>query len=67
MKDDTGGELSLHHNFNASTATKIVGMVDDIKEYLIKVCSPLQDQATLKNVLTGEIVTKVEVNTFLDF
>ncbi|KAK1875448.1 Peptide chain release factor 2 [Dissostichus eleginoides] len=44
MKGDVGGELSLHHAFNPSTATKIVMMVQDIEEYLQKVCSPLQDQ-----------------------
>ena len=62
MKDDVEGELSLHHDFNQSTATKIVGMVQDIEEYLLKVCSPLQDQVALKNVITGEIVTKVNVD-----
>ena len=62
MKDDVEGELSLHHDFNQSTATKIVGMVQGIEEYLLKVCSPLQDQVSLKNVLTGEIVTKVNVD-----
>lgn len=29
MKDDVEGELSLHHDFNPSTATKIVRMVQD--------------------------------------
>ncbi|KAF3833313.1 hypothetical protein F7725_026978 [Dissostichus mawsoni] len=61
MKGDVGGELSLHHAFNPSTATKIVMMVQDIEEYLQKVCSPLQDQVALKNVLTGEIVTNHEI------
>ena len=65
MKDDVEGELSLHHEFNPSASTNIVRMVQDIEEYLIKVCSPLQDQAVLKNVLTGEIVTKVNVDMFL--
>ena len=65
MKDDVEGELSLHHDFNPSTATKIVGMVQDIEEYLLKVCSPLQDQVALKNVLTGEIVTNVNVDKLL--
>ncbi|KAI4829411.1 hypothetical protein KUCAC02_023452, partial [Chaenocephalus aceratus] len=36
MTDDVEGELSLHHDFNPSTATKIVGMVQDIAEYLLK-------------------------------
>ncbi len=65
MKDDIEGELSLHHDFNPSTATKIVRMVQDIEEYLLKVCSPLQDQVALKNVLTGEIVTNVNVDKML--
>ena len=65
MKDDVEGELSLHHDFNPSTATKIVGMVQDIEEYLLKVCSPLQDQVALKNVLTGETVTNVNVDKLL--
>ncbi|KAF3844532.1 hypothetical protein F7725_007695 [Dissostichus mawsoni] len=65
MKGDVGGELSLHHAFNPSTATKIVMMVQDIEEYLQKVCSPLQDQVALKNVLTGEIVTNVNVDKLL--
>ncbi|KAJ4939550.1 hypothetical protein JOQ06_028998, partial [Pogonophryne albipinna] len=65
MKDDVEGELSLHHNFNPSTATKIVGMVQDIAEYLLKVCSPLQDQVALKNILTGGIVTNVDIDKLL--
>ena len=62
MKDDVKGELSLHHDFNPSSASKIVGMVQDIAEYLLKVCSPLQYQVALKNVLTGEIVTNVNID-----
>ena len=46
MKDDVLGELSLHHDFNPSTATTVVRMVQDIEEYFLKVCSPLQDQAS---------------------
>lgn len=65
MKDDVEGELSLHHDFNPSTATKIVRMVQDIAEYLLKVCSTLQDQVVLKNVLTGEIVTNVNIDKLL--
>ena len=42
MKDDAQGELSVHHDFNPSTATTISKMVQDIEEYLLKVCSPLQ-------------------------
>ncbi len=40
-------------------------MVQDIEEYLLKVCSPLQDQVALKNILTGEIVTNVQVDKLL--
>ncbi|KAI4824268.1 hypothetical protein KUCAC02_012791 [Chaenocephalus aceratus] len=40
MKDDVEEELSLHHDFNPSTATKMVGMVQDIAEYLLKFTSP---------------------------
>lgn len=41
-------------------------MVQDIEEYLLKVCSPLQDQVVvLKNILTGEIVTNVQVDKLL--
>ncbi|KAI9531965.1 hypothetical protein NQZ68_036327 [Dissostichus eleginoides] len=47
MKGDVGGELSLHHAFNPSTATKIVMMVQDIEEYLQKVCSPLQQRFSI--------------------
>ena len=65
MKDDVQEELSLHHDFNLSTASTIVKMVQDIKEYLLKVCSPLQDQVELKNILTGEIVTNVKVDKLL--
>lgn len=61
-KDDDQGELSLHHDFNPSTTTLMVTMVQEIKEYLLKVCNPLKDQANLKNVITGEIVTNVEVS-----
>ena len=48
MKDDVQGELSLHHEFNPSTATTIVRMVQDIEEYLLKVCSPLQTEWCLR-------------------
>ena len=65
MKDDVEGELSLHHDFNPSTASKTVRMVQDIEEYLLKVCSPLQDQVALKNILTGEIVTNINVDKLL--
>ena len=65
MKDEVEGEHSLHHDFNPSTATKTAQMVQDIEEYLMKVCSPLQGQEALKNVLTGEIVTHVNVNKLL--
>lgn len=40
-------------------------MVQDLEEYLLKVCSPLQDQVVLKNILTGEIVTNVKVDQLL--
>jgi len=33
-EDDVHGELSLHHNFNPTTAATIVKMVQDIEEYL---------------------------------
>ena len=62
VKDDVQGELLLDHNFNQSTATTIVRMMQDIKEHLQKICSPLQDQEVLKNILTGEIVTNVAVD-----
>ena len=65
MKDDVQGEFSLHHDFNQSTAATIVSMVQDIEEYLLKVCSLLQDQVVLKNILTGEIVTNVAVDKLL--
>ena len=64
-KNDVHGELSLHHDFNPSTATTIAGMVRDIEEYLLKVCHPLQDQVALKNALTGEIVTSVKVDKLI--
>ena len=65
MKDDVQGELLFDHNFNPSTATTIVRMMQDIKEHLLKICSPLQDQVVLKNILTGEIVTSVAVDKLL--
>ena len=64
-KNDVPGELSLHHDFNPSTAVKIVKMVQDIEEYLLKVCNPLQDHATLKNILTGEAVTNVNIDKLI--
>ncbi len=63
--DDIQGELSLHHEFNSNTATSIIGMVKDIEEYLLNVCSLLQDQVALKNILTGEVVTSVNVQKLL--
>ena len=62
MKDDVQGEFSLHHDFNPSTATTIVKMVQDVEEYLLKVCGPLQDKVVLKNILTKEIVINVTVD-----
>ena len=64
VKDDVQGELLLDHNFNPSTATTIVRMMQDIKEHL-KICSPLKDQVVLKNILNGEIVTNVAVDKLL--
>ena len=63
--EDVEGELSLHHDFNQSTATKISDMVEEIDKYLRKVCGSMLDQDTLKNVVTGKIVTKVNVDMLL--
>lgn len=62
VKDEDQGELSLHHDFNPHAVTSIVTMVGELKEYLLKVCNPLKDQAKLKNVITGEVVTDVDVS-----
>ncbi len=59
------GELSLHHDFSPSTAATIVTMVQVIVDYLRKVCNPLQDQVTLKNILTGETVTNVRIDKLI--
>ena len=40
-------------------------MVRDIEQYLLEVYSPLQDQAELKNILTGEVVTNVKVDKLI--
>ena len=40
-------------------------MVIDIEEYLLKVCSPLQDQMALNNILTGEVVTNVNLEKLI--
>ena len=61
MQDDVDGELSVHHDFNHSSAKKINELVHEIEDYLQRVCSPFLDLATLKNVLTGEVVSKVDV------
>ena len=50
---------------NSNTATTIIGMVIDIEEYLLKVCSPLQDQMALNNILTGEVVTNVNLEKLI--
>jgi hypothetical protein len=50
--------MSLHHDFNQSTATKISAMVQGIDPYLRKVCGSILAQDTLKNVVTGEILTE---------
>ena len=62
MEEDVEGELSLHHDFHQSTATNISDMVQEIDKYLRIVCGSMLDQDTLKNVVTGEIVTKVNVD-----
>ena len=65
MEDSVAGELSVHHDFNQSTAAKTFEMVQEIKRYLQKVCTPLLHQGAMKNVLTGEIVAKVNVDKLL--
>ena len=65
MEDSVPEELSFHHDFNQSTTAKIVEMVQEIKQYLQKVYTPILHQGAMKNVLTGEIVTKVNVDKLL--
>ena len=43
----------------------IISMVQDIEQYLLKVCNPLQDQTVLENILTGEVVTNVKVDKLI--
>ena len=64
-KNDIQEELSLHHDFHPSTTAMIISMVQDIEQYLLKVCNPLQDQTVLKNILTGEVVTNVKVDKLI--
>ena len=63
--NDVQGELSHHHDFSHSTAATIVKMAQDIKGYLLKVYNLLQDQTTLRNILTGENVTDVNINKLI--
>ena len=65
MEDSVAEELSVHHDFNQSTTAKIFEMVQEIKQYLQKVCTPILHQGAMKNVLTGEVVTKVNVDKLL--
>ena len=65
MQDDVAGELSVHHDFNESSAKKMKELVQEIEDYIQKVCSPFLDLETLKNVLTGEIVSIVDVSKLL--
>ncbi len=65
MDEDVEGELSLHHDFNKSTATKISSMVKEIEIYIRNVCGSILDQDTIKNVVTGEIVTEVNMDMLL--
>ena len=65
MQEDVEGELSLHHDFNQSTAKKISTMVQEIDAYLRQVCGSMLYQDALKNVVTGEIVTEVNVDLML--
>ena len=44
-----------------SSAKKIKELVQEVKDYLQKVCSPFLHLDTLKNVVTGEIVWKVGI------
>ena len=41
MQEDVDGELSLHHDFNQSTAKKISTMVHEMDAYLQKVCGSM--------------------------
>ena len=58
MQDDVDGELSVYHDFNSSSAKKIKELVQEVKDYRQKVCSPFLDLDTLKNVVTGELCAK---------
>jgi hypothetical protein len=69
MQDDVDGELFVHHNFNQSSAKKIKELVQRNRklpsEGLEKITFRRLDLETLKNVLTGEIVSKVDLSKLL--
>jgi hypothetical protein len=52
--------MSLHHDFNQSTATEISAMVQGIDTYLRKVCGSI-----LAQDVTGEILTEVNMDMLL--
>ena len=58
MQDDVDGELSAHHDL-------VQELVQEVKDYLQKFCSPFLDLDRLKNVVTGEIVCKVDDSKLL--
>ena len=63
-EDDDGDRNDLHHDFNQSSASRSKRMVSDIRDYILKVCSPLQGDA-LKNILTGEVTQSVDVDKLI--
>lgn len=42
--DDEDREMSIHHDFNYSSAKKVKVLVQEVQDYLQKVCSPFLDR-----------------------
>ena len=64
-RDDVDGKLWLHHEFNLSTTDKHTKMGQEVKAYIVKLCCSFLQHEHLKNMVTGQVVTAVNVKMLL--
>lgn len=64
-RDDVVGELWLHHEFNYTTTDKFSKMGQEVKAYILKLCRSFLQHEYLKNTVTGQVVTAVDVKMLL--
>ncbi len=64
-RDDVDGELSLHHDFNRSITDKFTKMTKEVKAYILKLCCSFLQHEHVKNMVTGQVVTTVNVKMLM--